>query len=54
MIRDEEQVFPTLTCRHTEERLRTGVRGFPRSLYNNNYLKEKDNEKINDEKNENG
>lgn len=54
MIRGEEQVFPTLTCRHTEERLRTGVRGFPRSLYNNNYLKEKDNEKINDEKNENG
>ena len=45
MIRDEEQVFPTLTCRHTEEGPRTGVRGFPRSLYNNNYLKEKDNDK---------
>ena len=44
MIRDEEQVFPTLTYRHTEEGIRTGVRGFPRSLYNN-YLKEKDNDK---------
>ena len=37
MIRGEEQVFPTLTCRHTEEGLRTSVRGFPRSL-NNNYF----------------
>ena len=35
MIRGEEQVFPTLICRHTEERLRIGIRGFPRSLYNN-------------------
>ena len=25
MISGEEQVFPTLTCRQTEERLRTGV-----------------------------
>ena len=38
MIRGEEQVFPTLICRHTEESLRTGVRGFPRSLYNNIFL----------------
>lgn len=54
MFRGEEQVFPSLNSRHAEERLRRGIRGFPRSLYNNNYLKEKDNEKINDEKNENG
>ena len=45
MIRGEEQVFPILNCRHTEEGLRTGVRGFPRSLYNKNYLREKDNDK---------
>lgn len=45
MIRDEEQVFPNLNGRHTEESPRIGIRNFPRSLYNNNYLKEKDNEK---------
>ena len=38
MFRGEEQVFPSLNSRHAEERLRTGVRGFPRSL-NNNILK---------------
>ena len=56
MFRGEEQVFPNLNGRHAEERLRIGIRGFPRSLNNNNiiFLKEKDNEKINDEKNENG
>ena len=32
MIRGEVQVFPSLNCRHAEERLRTGVRDFPRSL----------------------
>ncbi|MBS6732644.1 MAG: hypothetical protein KH258_06360, partial [Streptococcus salivarius] len=48
MFRGEEQVFPNLNGRHTEESLRTGVRGFPRSLYNNNviFYKEKDNEKF--------
>ena len=45
MIRAEEQVFPTLNYRNAEEGLRIGIRGFPRSLYNNNYLKEKDNDK---------
>jgi len=35
MIRGEEQVFPSLNGRHAEERQRIGIRGFPRSLYNN-------------------
>ena len=38
MFRGEEQVFPNLNGRHAEERLRIGIRGFPRSLYNNNLL----------------
>lgn len=42
MIRDEEQVFPTLICRHAEEGPRIGIRGFPRLLTTTTIFKEKD------------
>ena len=46
MIRDEEQVFPTLTCRHAEEGPRISIRGFPRLLTTTTIFKEKDMTKL--------